>query len=896
MPFKVYKSSAGSGKTYNLVREYLCILLKNPSDFKRILAITFTNKAAEEMKSRIIDTLLQIINCDKLPEKNAQIEKLLDDISQSILIEKELIKENAQKSIGLILHNYSDFAVSTIDSFVYSIVRAFAKDLYLPVNFDVELDADVILNQAIDVLISKVGNETEITDLLVRFIDNQIDVQRTLNIEGEIKKIGKYLFNEESIVNIEKLKNLSIHDFFNIQNKLYAAIKQKDAIIKEIARKALELIEKNNISPQAFYYKEKGIYTYFKNIYKLKFDKITFSNANVRKGVEEDKWTSNMCIDEEKIAIENIKQILVAYYYEIQDFTKEDLGIMHLYTLINQNLFPLALLGEISALIEDIKRENNILHISEFNKKIASIVLNEPVPFIYERAGVKFKHIMIDEFQDTSVLQWHNILPLLENALSEKGFTMLVGDAKQAIYRFRDGEVEQFIDLPEIPGSHKDIILKQKENILKNNYNEINLKKNFRSYQQIIDFNNSFFKTIAPNLCEKYSGIYEDAAQENDDKKKGGYVHLHFIERNKQEILEKDNHLKILGIINELITEKKFKLSDIAILCRYNNNADSIARFLIENNIDVVSSESLLLCKSPLINFIISLLQFINKKENTIAAINIATYMHLKNEMNGIELTDLYLQITHDNNFLINELSKLFTDFNYNKYQLMPLYELCEEIIRVFRLDKPDAYIQFFLDVIYNYSITIQNNLSDFLKWWEDNSEKHSVVVSQQIDAVKIMSIHKAKGLQFPVVIYPFANDALKFTKNNIWIEINDDLIPELKHFLVPSNKNLSKTIYKDIYEMEENKSALDLINLLYVVLTRPVEKLFVISEMPPEKSERITVNNLFRDYLQKISLWKDDLRDYTFGVNSIAERKKEFAINKVFPLDKFISSHWQLQ
>jgi len=890
MAFKVYKSSAGSGKTYNLVKEYLCIVLKKPSDYRRVLAITFTNKAAEEMKSRIIEKLVQIINNDK----NADIENYIEDISAIISLNKEQLCKNAQEVIGLILHNYSDFAVSTIDSFIYGIVRTFAKDLYLPLNFDVEMDAVIILEQAVDVLISKVGNHTDITELLVRFIENQIEDQRTLNIENEIKRIGKYLFNEESTWRIENLKNLTLNDFFRIQKKIFESTRLKENELKKIAHEAVLLIDSHKISPQEFYYKDKGIYNYFKNIYTLKFDRVNFSNSFVRKGVEEDKWTSNLCSDENEKIINSIKDELSSYYYKIQDFCKEELEKMYLFSLINKNLFPMALLGEISALIEDIKKENNILHISEFNKKIASIVFNEPVPFIYERLGVRFRHIMIDEFQDTSVLQWQNVLPLFENALAESGLTMVVGDAKQAIYRFRDGDVEQFINLPAINAPKDKPMLLEREKLLKSNYQKFELKKNFRSHKQIIDFNNNFFKTTAHVLNEKYTPVYEDANQQSDEKKTGGFVNIHFVERNNNEIIQKDNHLKIKEIIEELIYEKNFNLSDIAILCRNNSNANGIARFLIENNINVVSSESLLLSKSPLINFIISILGYIDKKENKTAAINIATYLNLNDKLSEIILTDLHLNVAKDSDYLIRTLFKYYPDFNYDKFQLLPLYELCEEIIRVFAFDKPNAYIQFFLDTVYDYSVKYQGNLSDFIRWWTDNEDKHSVIVAQLTDAIKIMTIHKAKGLQFPVVIYPFAYEPLKMTKDNIWVNINCDIIPELTNTLLPNTQNLNKTKYNDIYLLEQSKSTLDLINLLYVVLTRPVEKLFIISEMPPKKTDKISVNNLFKKFLVDTQLWNDELRDYSFGDNSVAAKKYESNTTMLFPLDNYISTRWQ--
>ena len=895
MSFTVYKSSAGSGKTYNLVKEYLKLILANPADFRKILAITFTHKAAEEMKSRIMDTLLQFINYETLdPKEKAQTNILINSLVEILKLEENIILKNAQKALELILHNYSDFAVSTIDSFMYGIVRTFAKDLYIPLNFDVELDENVLLNQAIDLLISRVGNDKDVTNLLVRFIETQVDDQRTLNIEDELKKIGKYLFREESIINIEKLKELTIKDFFDILSKLFTVIKQHEDALKNIAQKAYLLIEANNISPKAFYYKDKGIYTYFKNLVLLKTDVI--SNKNVAKGIDSDKWISDECTENEKTAIVSIKDQLTVYYYEIQGFATHELPHLNLYKLMYRNIFPLAVLDEIALIIDAIKRENNILHISEFNKKIASIVMNEPIPFIYERTGERFRHFMIDEFQDTSILQWLNLLPLLENALSEEGFTMVVGDGKQAIYRWRDGEVEQFINLPNIKNADNNPLLSQKEAALVRNYKEIELNQNYRSFSQIIDFNNDFFKTVTKALPDTYQKLYNDASQLSDKNKTGGYVQIDFTVKNADVSFEDQTISKLIEIVEDLVLNKHYAASDIAVLCRSNKNANAIARSLIAHNIEVVSSESLLLYKSPLVIFIITVLEYISNKDNIVAAVNIVNYLTKTKAIEGADLTAMLHNVTQDESFLNHELSKYFPDYDFFRLKNTSLYDLCEEIIRIFKLNtNPDAYLQFFLDVVLTYTVNKKNNIADFLIWWEANADKTSVIVPEGKNAVKVMTIHKSKGLQFRVVIYPFANEKKKLSKNNLWIDIKDTNFPSLNTFLIPTNKKkLANTDYSYLYDEEDNKSQLDLMNTLYVVLTRAVEKLFIISEKPGQKSDILSVNGLLKMYLQEKKLWKEEEMVYSFGENAFNAKIISLQPEREVLYDRFISTRWQ--
>jgi len=894
MSFTVYKSSAGSGKTYSLVKEYLKIILKNPSHFKRVLAITFTNKAAEEMKSRIVDTLIQIANVEQLPDKAQENTiLLLNDISGTLKIPNEKLKLHATRALELILHNYSDFCVSTIDSFVHGIVRTFAKDLNLSVNFDIELEQDNLLNEAVGVLIAKAGIEEDITQLLLGFIEAQVEAQKNLNIEDEIKGIGAYLFKEESINKVKELKTISVSSFFKMQEKMFAFIKQYKSKLKEEAEAALVLIHQNNIPYECFYYKKAGIANYFKNIASGKIDSI--ENKNVAKGVENDKWTSDLCSTSDVVAINSIKDRLAQIYFNIKEIALNDGVKAQLYLLMVRNVFSLAVLSEIASIIDLIKTENNVLHISEFNKKIADIVLNEPIPFVYERVGVKYNHIMIDEFQDTSVLQWLNLLPLVENAIAEGGFSMVVGDAKQAIYRWRDGDVEQFVKLPHLHLENKTADFLKKEQTLVRNCITVELNKNYRSRKNIIDFNNSFFETISNEIPEPLREIYANVKQQSDPEKAGGYVQIDFSEKSDKTSFEHFNLEKIFEIITDLTGHKNYKHADITILCRSNNNANVIARYLMSHNINVVSSESLLLYKSPLINFFIALLEFLDNKDNIIACVNIANYISKTKLLNTIPFSLTLKEITSINNGTLKFLKNHYPDFNFYELKKLPLYDLCEALIRIFSLNATtDIYLHFFMDVVFNFTTHKKNNIPDFLKFWNEKSKSFSVIVPEGLNAVRIMTIHKSKGLQFPVVIYPFANEPKKLGKKNMWVDIDDSNFSDIKTFLIPANESLLNTVYKDLYVHEDSKSKLDLINVLYVALTRPVEKLFIISELPGKTAKTLSVNGLLKAYLIAKDFWKNDMLSYSFGENLQATAKKESTAEQPLILENFISRKWQ--
>lgn len=886
MSFTVFKSSAGSGKTYNLVKSYLEIALKRPSDFKSILAITFTNKAAAEMKSRIVETLQKLASTN-IPDKAAQLRA---DLSRETGLTQEEITANAAKALDLILHNYSDFAVSTIDSFVLSIVRTFAKDLNIPFNFDIEMSSDVLTEQATDLLVSRVGTREDITALLVRFIENRVDEQGSINIENDIRKICRYLFNEESIVYIERLRQLSISDFFRLQQFLFNEIRTFNNHIKTLASQAQSLIQSKNINPDSFYYKKNGLPGYFKRLSVPVLDGIF--NKNVAKGVENGKWTSDACTPADAAAIEDIKDALEALYMQIQQAALSDMKQINLYVLIARNIFTVAVIDEIAAIIEDIKLENNLLHISEFNKKIASVIVNEPVPFIYERTGTRFSHIMIDEFQDTSVLQWFNLLPLVENALASGGTALVVGDAKQAIYRFRDGDADQFIRLPEVAtndfsGNESPVP------VLAGHYKEHVLGVNYRSQEQIVAFNNAFFTHVAASLPECYRPVYAQVEQKSADSSGRGYVEISFFENKRSTGIEPDYNRRIKQAVDELLAHG-YKPSDITILCRSNKNASETAQYLIGEGIGVVSSESLLLATSPEVGFLVALLAYIYDVNDHKAMLMICRYLSRKGQSGTLSLHEFASKSLAQRSYLNTFLSQNFAGYAYDRLRNLPLYELTENLIRLFALNaKPDAFVHFFLDAVFNFSTNTSDSIKGFLDWWDDNRAKCTVIVPEGINAVQIMTIHKSKGLQFPVVIFPYATEKKKTGKQNLWVDINDEKLEGIEKFLIPANKMLLDTPVAPAFEEEDNKSILDLVNVLYVALTRPVEKLFIISELPGEKESSVSVNGFLRSYLKASGVWNDTQMQYHFGTFDNKKDMEETPAGQMF-YDTFVSLPWK--
>ncbi|GAB4133033.1 MAG: UvrD-helicase domain-containing protein [Bacteroidia bacterium] len=830
MNFTVYKSSAGSGKTFTLVREYLKMALSDeahpPQRYRNILAITFTNKAAAEMKERIIKALKEL--SDPALQKQSKLgEKLLEDLN----IQPLLLAERASALLRAILHNYTDFAIGTIDSFTHRIVRSFSHDLHLPANFEIETDSEKLIREAVDVLISRIGTEEGLSNLLLQFAETKSDDQKSWQIENELRDYAKHLLEEEGMRNADKLRHLTIDDFLKINAKLRNANRTFEEQLKATAGQYNNIILKSGLPESAFYQSSRGIYSWFAKIEAGDFSVAAEPNSYVTDSVQNGKWAGGKADASQKQQVEAMADVLTEGYHKTASLVEEHYGKYVLRKRIISNIYALSVLNELEKIIFEFRSEENILHISEFNKIISRIVFSEPVPFIYERLGEKYTNYLIDEFQDTSIMQWQNLLPLVENSLASGHFTMLVGDGKQSIYRWRGGEVEQFANLPKVTGFDDHPLVKEREQSLIRNYNEQQLNSNYRSKREIIEFNNAFFRSLVPLLSENDQSIYHGLEQNFNPENTGGLVSIEFLEN-----ADKNEELYInhtLALIQELKAEG-WSYNDMVVLCMKNTEGSAIAEQLIRNKIPVLSSESLLIANAPQVIFMSALLRLIDFPDDLHAAAVVFRFLHEKGH-----LPDLHNALRQSSAGTAIEEILLRQGFNFNPAQcsLMSITERAEHLVRIFHLDQQsDAYITFFLDEIISYSNSRSSEKIDFHSWWEDRSSKASVIVPEGLDAVTIMTIHKSKGLEFPVVIFPFADWGIHKSHKDLWIEPNDEIIPELPVALVGMSKELEHTAAAEIYEREYGKALLDALNVLYVAMTRPEHRIYITSSFKPDK------------------------------------------------------------
>ena len=797
------------------------------------------------MKTRIIESLASFSKPDVTSENNPLLKSIIEETQLS----EESIRKKSTEILKSIIHNYAAFEISTIDGFTHRVLRTFARDLGIPMNFEVELSAEEILMEAVDRLINRAGTDKKLTKILVSYTLSKTDDDKSWDISRDLFNISKLLINENHQKPLELLKAKTLEDFQQFSRKLRSDIQIADETLKVSADSFFELIGNNGIQE-----------TDFSGQYLPKhFRKLQSGNGSVNfntkwaEKIEDEPLYPKRASEASKISLDGIQGEIA----EIFHASKKAYFQIEFLTEIKKNLVQLSLLNEINREVEEIKKDRNLVLISEFNPIISEQVKDQPAPFIYERLGERYQHYFIDEFQDTSTMQWENLVPLISHNLSgteNNSSLTIVGDAKQSIYRWRGGRAEQLINLSNLTNHPFQI-----------EQNVVNLPDNYRSGSEIVNFNNSFFQYAASVLSyPEYSELFKAAIQQ---PKKGdfGYVNLQFVEAENREKEFEIYPQKILEIIKDQ-DSKAVNRRDICILVRKKSEGVAIAEFLNEHSISVISSETLLLEQSQKVLLIVNLLAFSMNSEDDQLKLQIFNY--LAEEYLSAEETHKVLvqQLPKNGSEFFDWLSDYQVQFEMEELKRLSLYESVEYIIRSFSLvEKSDAYIQFFLDFVFETTQKTSNSLNDFLEKWEQKKNKLSIVVPETDNAVQIMTIHKSKGLEFPVVIYPFANSELQDTRNdNLWLEINDENIPvayvSASQKMLNWNQNASET-YKDLIY----KNELDTLNVLYVACTRAAQQLYILSNYHEKPKSSPNISDLLVNYLRHLGTWNDELK-YEFG------------------------------
>jgi len=811
---KVMSASAGSGKTYQLVLEYLEILLdyqKDSAKFKHIVAMTFTNKAAFEMKDRVLKTLFSLATHDGTNGKTAEI---VTKLSERLQVDGVMLQKRAQNTLTEILHSYEDFQISTIDKFNLRLIRSFNRDLNLPQEFEVIMNENEILERVIDSIFGKIGKpgQENLTKLIENYTRKNLDDGAKWNFRDKLIDFSSILGKERYIPMVAKL----LKQTYNESDLTEAKQRQKNFIqqVKVMADRLVSNYLELNIDVEKIPNKSKTHNAIIETagVEEFKLDRIAkplFSAKFMEyldagfKGVFPPDFCDSLYEIQAYYASGHIEYIKLQYYTD--------------------TFYNLALLQYVAKEMEVVRNDEQFIRISEFNTLISKLVWDQVVPYIYEKLGNRLHHFLLDEFQDTSKMQWLNLIPLLEESLSKGHKNLIVGDSKQSIYRFNNGLAQQFVELPRIYNPDNDPEIARKSAYFETMGEVINLEENFRSAHEIVHFNNEIFKAFLPRIPLDSVNFYNSIHQ-NTVKKFKGVVS---IKSELGEDSEIDVYTEIQEIIDRCVSDG-FKLGDICILSEKNVQGNEIAQFLTSLNYKVVSSDSLLIYYDARIRLCLSYLRRRKKPSNLTEAKRFAElYLRLNHEDAVLKYMALFKPISPqepDKRFFDDQdfICSYFNAPDQFFYKYDNLYDLIEKFYAMMNWkETEDVYLHHFADVCFNYQNGKKVDVESFLDYFEENKFKIAIQLPKTDDAIQIMTIHKSKGLEFPVVIIPNLNFTTAKSKGFYLI----DDVDQVYYRMLKKDSPIPRI--REYTAMEMNQIFMDKLNLLYVALTRPTHRLY---------------------------------------------------------------------
>jgi len=817
----LYSASAGAGKTFALVKNFLALALSksDPSYVRQLLAITFTKKATAEMKSRILKVLHDCVEGQESSGMGEMIRVELKLNEQAFILRCEGL-------LHYILHHYGYLGISTIDAFSHKIIRTFALDLDLNPGFEVELDADVLLSDAADYLLSDYQRDPELSKLLLEFALHLIEVhQESWNLHKLLKSKAYRLFQETIGMESTVYENWSFADF---QQARKALIPKNEAVIQralELGEDGIQLLKSTGIHSKSY------TYEYLPKAVKIlsdgKIDDAFIAWAKLKKYFENGQLIKKTCSQEEKILANRAFEDWESHYLEVCKFLEEEACLNNLRDIIGKDSFSFSLLQKMQQILDKLYVERNIIPISDINQLIARELKKNPSAYIYERLGERYHHYFIDEFQDTSQMQWENLEPLRENAMAIGGTVMLVGDAKQAIYRFRNGDVDIFLDIME-KGMNSQYP-----------YTFHSLQENYRSRPEIVAFNSDFFRICAKQLkIDRFESLYAQATQNSASKNQGGMVEIHTFQKqatgSKTYPFSAWNSDTLSEILESLIKEN-IEPRSIAIIARNNKDIEAYQSLLNDLHIPSITEVGQSLGGNEEVQFIIECLRLHSNRENKEAQQQIHRYLCLK----GLVKNPRQVGKEMLNSKGFYALYPYFPELKH-PFKGIGLYDLIEYYLRAFeRLGKSDRFMQSLLSECLKQVRKNGEDLPAFLHWWDERGTDVKAMSGQKDNAVEILTIHKAKGLEFPIVIIPKIDWSISNLRGDvIWHQPDPGVIDPFGTYPFPIEAcaNPAYTpLYKE-YEERLNINQFDELNILYVGMTRAVDRAYFIVGPQTEK------------------------------------------------------------
>ena len=884
----VYKASAGSGKTFTLASEYITLVVKNPQDYRSILAVTFTNKATQEMKTRILSQLYGIAH--SLPDSEAYYEQ----VRMKTGFSEQTIRENAAKALSLLTHHYNEFRVQTIDAFFQSVLRNLARELNLTANLRVDLNDEQVEAQAVDELINSLEEGEEVLNWIRDYIDKNIEDDKGWNVISQIKDFGKNIFKDFYKDHKTELDNrFSDESFFN--DFITDLRERRTRILNRLNEHAKQMYKKirdaNLDNPNLFNRGANGLLSHI-----IKLTKGTPSNDPTPQYVQScidsaDKWPASKCPAKERAAIIELASASLCSDLKIlNDYRIKDWREYQSCNLTLKHLSQLRLLHAISEAVDEINKDTNRFMLSNTQSLLSTLMKDSDTPFVFEKMGAYLKHIMIDEFQDTSTIQWNNFRKLLDNCMAQvDSHNLIVGDVKQSIYRWRQGDWKLLNNI--------------EHEFTKEQIKIEPLDTNYRSEENIIRFNNAFFKQAvlqtvkeleseeiqgATQLVEAYKEIEQKPRKDNGK----GCVRIKLFRYDSKNA--SDYKQKILNELIENIRQlldQGYKQKDIAILARSKTVIPDIVDSFqnIDTNVSLVSDEAFRLDASLAVNVIIEALRLLTHPHDKLTESKLVKLYQQQVIKTGKDINDLFVG---DNS---TELKSFLPSGYIDKFESLSrlsLIDLVDEIYSLFSLDSLEgqsAYVCTFYDTLNEYLRDHPADIDDFIEEWEDTLSSNTIQ-SDEVDGIRLITIHKSKGLEYDNVLIPFCDWELEKTNGiTIWCSGDDKEKPygELPLIPVDYSSKMLGTVFEDDYKEEHLQNTVDNMNLLYVAFTRAGKNLFITGKKYKErtsgKSERSHIIQYIIEELAKElpGAIIDDAGDngpisFEFGTLSTCEERVE--------------------
>ncbi|MFZ2286600.1 MAG: UvrD-helicase domain-containing protein [Bacteroidales bacterium] len=900
-----YSASAGSGKTHALTGFYLSRVLHDPGAYRRILAVTFTNSAAAEMKSRILRRLHTLGRDDAAGETErtefaSYLCKFFPDLWPDSSIAKLTVRKHAPLALNNILQDYSRFTVGTIDSFFQRVIRAFAREIDIPAGYEIELEHESLLSDAVDSLLSAVATDGRLLGWISSYVGSRLDDNKGWDIRKEIMDVAALIFRENfRQLSPDDRKKIGDYEMLgHYTGKIFTIIRDFESDLRNLASRGVEIYLSCGLTAADFHSKSRGGVGESLRRYALRETRPP--NATWTKALAEGRYYAGGATP----AV--VKAFEAAAGMGLNDVVRAITELFekryrtYVSALVQvRTIHVIGILGALSERVREQAHEQNLFLLSDSGELINKLIADDDTPFIYEKIGAVYDHYIIDEFQDTSRIQWNNFRPLIAETLSRGSDNLVVGDVKQSIYRWRNSDWRIIHSEAAEAFGHETV-------------RTIPLNVNFRSRINIIRFNNHMFGPGAiPALCDAKLGfdglrireVYEGSVQQGTQGKQGGYVRVSLCSKDEDDGW-KERVLNDLPSVIENFQEHGYRADDILFLCRTNEEGKSIISRILEYsaactpeqraryNYEITSGESLFLERNPAVTLIISCLRYLADPGSRI---------------NRSLMVRSYVLATGGADDLVNAADKENDgpdplpkgwEKELVSFRNSSLFSATENMIRYFSLGsyrENTAYLSSFQDVVLSYSGRYSSDISSFVGWWENEGFRSTLSQSDRQEAMRVMTIHKAKGLQSKVVIVPFAAwDFSKpgFSRPLLWVtEVPEPFAP-MPVVLPEFSSRLDESLFAGQARMEKASDWLDGVNLLYVAFTRAIDALCIMApEMPVPSGSGANAGSLINEALK--SLPDDFIRTDAGGLRIIecgelppVERKEQ---GEQIKLDNYI-------